>query len=59
MRGKFLFYLVLASAFVLFGLVGARQLKYAGVTVDFVTFTGPQIAEPLQRHAPQFEALTG
>ena len=33
--------------------------KYAGVTVNVLTFTGPQIAEPLQRHAPEFEALTG
>ena len=24
-----------------------------------MTFTGPQIAEPLQRRAPEFEALTG
>ena len=24
-----------------------------------MTFTGPQIAEPLQRRAPDFEALTG
>src|SRR5262249_29187081 len=33
--------------------------KYAGVTVNVLTFTGPQIAEPLQRRAPDFEALTG
>ncbi len=33
--------------------------KYAGVTVNVLTFTGPQIAEPLQRHAPEFAALTG
>jgi len=24
-----------------------------------MTFTGPQIAEPLQRHAPEFEKATG
>ena len=24
-----------------------------------MTFTGPQIAEPLQRRAPEFEKLTG
>jgi len=34
-------------------------MKYAGVTVNVLTFTGPQIAEPLQRHGPEFEALTG
>ncbi len=33
--------------------------KYDGVTVNVMTFTGPQIAEPLQRHAPAFKALTG
>jgi multiple sugar transport system substrate-binding protein len=32
---------------------------YSGVTVNLVTFTGPQIAEPLQRRAPAFEKLTG
>ena len=33
--------------------------QYDGVEIDIVTFTGPQIAEPLQRRAPDFEALTG
>ena len=33
--------------------------QYDGVEVNVVTFTGPQIAEPLQRHAPEFEAMTG
>jgi multiple sugar transport system substrate-binding protein len=33
--------------------------KYDGVTVNIMTFTGPQIAEPLQRHAPEFEKATG
>ena len=32
---------------------------FAGVTVNVVTFTGPQIAEPLQRRAPAFNKLTG
>jgi len=32
---------------------------FDGVTVNVVTFTGPQIAEPLQRRAPDFEKLTG
>jgi multiple sugar transport system substrate-binding protein len=35
------------------------QKTYDGVTVNVMTFTGPQIAEPLQRRAPDFEALTG
>jgi multiple sugar transport system substrate-binding protein len=33
--------------------------QFAGVTVNVLTFTGPQIAEPLQRHAPEYSALTG
>ncbi|MGH6926275.1 MAG: ABC transporter substrate-binding protein [Propylenella sp.] len=37
----------------------AQDKMYQGVTVNVVTFTGPQIAEPLQRRAPDFEALTG
>jgi multiple sugar transport system substrate-binding protein len=32
---------------------------FAGVVVSIVTFTGPQIAEPLQRRAPDFQKLTG
>ena len=32
---------------------------FEGVVVDVLTFTGPQIAEPLQRRAPDFEGLTG
>jgi multiple sugar transport system substrate-binding protein len=32
---------------------------YEGVEINILTFTGPQIAEPLQRRGPDFEALTG
>src|SRR5438309_11899426 len=32
---------------------------FEGVSVNILTFTGPQIAEPLQRRAPDFEKLTG
>ena len=44
-----------------FGTAGgaAAAGKYEGVTVNVMTFTGPQIAEPLQRRAPDFEELTG
>lgn len=37
----------------------AKPLKYQGVKINLVTFTGPQIAEPLVRHAPEFKAKTG
>jgi len=33
--------------------------QYDGVEINIVTFTGPQIAEPLQRRAIEFEAATG
>ena len=33
--------------------------KFAGVNVNILTFNGPQIAEPLQRRAPDWEQLTG
>jgi multiple sugar transport system substrate-binding protein len=32
---------------------------FQGVTVNLLTFNGPQVAEPLQRRAPDFEKLTG
>ncbi len=37
----------------------AGGLPFEGVQVNLLTFTGPQIAEPLQRRAPDFQALTG
>jgi multiple sugar transport system substrate-binding protein len=33
--------------------------KYKGVEINVLTFTGPQIAEPLQRHGPEFTSKTG
>ena len=33
--------------------------RFDGVDVNIMTFTGPQIAEPLQRRAPEFKRLTG
>src|SRR5216683_1887137 len=33
--------------------------QFSGTTIRVVTFTGPQIAEPLQRRAPDFERATG
>ncbi|WEX87779.1 extracellular solute-binding protein [Sinorhizobium garamanticum] len=37
----------------------AQAGEFDGVSVNLMTFTGPQIAEPLQRRAPEFEKLTG
>ncbi len=33
--------------------------KFKGVNVNILTFNGPQVAEPLQRRAPDWEKLTG
>src|SRR5258707_2361874 len=37
----------------------AQALPYDGIKATVLTFTGPQIAEPLQRRAPEFKKLTG
>ncbi len=42
-----------------FGVSLAQDQPYAGIEIDVLTFTGPQIAEPLQRRAPDFKELTG
>jgi multiple sugar transport system substrate-binding protein len=42
------------------GAAPAPQAKpFEGVEVNILTFTGPQIAEPLQRRGPDFTELTG
>ena len=33
--------------------------KFKGINVNILTFNGPQVAEPLQRRAPDWEQLTG
>jgi multiple sugar transport system substrate-binding protein len=33
--------------------------KFKGVNVNILTFNGPQVAEPLQRRAPDWDKLTG
>ena len=38
---------------------GAQAKPFEGVTLNVMTFTGPQIAEPLQRRSKEFEAATG
>src|SRR5437879_13801801 len=61
---------ILARALVLLvgvGLIGAgsngsntsSNQSFSGTTIRVVTVTGPQIAEPLQRRAPDFEKATG
>jgi multiple sugar transport system substrate-binding protein len=37
----------------------SSKQDFSGTTIRVLTFTGPQIAEPLQRRGPDFEKLTG
>ena len=37
----------------------SQGTKFKGVNVNLLTFNGPQVAEPLQRRAPDWEQLTG
>ena len=39
--------------------VAQDEKPFEGVEITVATFTGPQIAEPLQRRAPDFQELTG
>jgi len=41
------------------GSSSSSNQSFSGTTIRVVTFTGPQIAEPLQRRAPDFEKATG
>ncbi len=51
----------LAAASLCFAAADPAQAEkpFEGVTVNLMTFTGPQIAEPLQRRAPEFKERTG
>lgn len=54
--------LVLLLALVSLASVGtsySQDKPFEGVEVTVLTFDGPQIAEPLQRRAPDFQELTG
>ena len=62
LTGKILAAFVIAGVMALSLMLPTGQAlagKYDGVTVNIMTFTGPQIAEPLQRRAPDFKKLTG
>src|SRR5581483_3375183 len=62
-RSKSLFWVVLAVVLALGAFSSApthaQGKPFDGVELNIITFTGPQIAEPLQRRAPDFEKLTG
>jgi multiple sugar transport system substrate-binding protein len=50
---------VAAGATLVWGSAGLQAAEFDGVTVNVMTFTGPQIAEPLQRRGAEFSAATG
>jgi len=60
-RTMFLVVLVMVTAFGVFSNTPtqAQAKPFDGVELNIITFTGPQIAEPLQRRAPDFQKLTG
>src|SRR5260221_11799781 len=39
--------------------VAPKGTTFKDINVNILTFNGPQVAEPLQRRAPDFEQLTG
>src|SRR5918996_854684 len=51
--------LLLAGGIALCSGTAAAQLTHEGVEATVMTFTGPQIAGPLQRRAPDFQKATG
>jgi multiple sugar transport system substrate-binding protein len=57
---NFRFVLVLLLV-LLVGVMGssAQDQPFAGVTVNILSFAGPQVTEPLLRRGPDFEALSG
>ena len=61
MKIRFLAVLLLITSLVFGSVVTAQDTadQFEGVELNILTFTGPQIAEPLQRRAPNFEELTG
>ncbi len=54
---------VLLVVLLAWGAVGTSYSQedkpFEGIELDILTFTGPQIAEPLQRRAPEFKEMTG
>jgi multiple sugar transport system substrate-binding protein len=51
--------LLLAVLVGVLGAASAQDMPHEGVTVRVLSFTGPQVTEPLLRRGPDFEALTG
>jgi multiple sugar transport system substrate-binding protein len=58
-RFRAFYILLIAALFVTSIGASAQDQPYAGVTVNILSFAGPQVTEPLLRRGPDFEALTG
>jgi multiple sugar transport system substrate-binding protein len=56
---SFLFMIVLLISLVGVSVSSAQDRPFEGVTVNILSFAGPQVTEPLLRRGPDFEALTG
>jgi multiple sugar transport system substrate-binding protein len=50
---------ILMFVLVSLGAVNAQDRPFEGITVNVLSFAGPQVTEPLLRRGPDFEALTG
>jgi multiple sugar transport system substrate-binding protein len=55
----FLLMVVLLISLVSVSVSTAQDKPFEGVTVNILSFTGPQVTEPLLRRGPDFEDLTG
>lgn len=51
--------ILLLSVIASFGVTSAQSKPFEGVTVNILSFDGPQVTEPLLRRGPDFEAMTG
>ncbi|MBX3061494.1 MAG: extracellular solute-binding protein [Anaerolineae bacterium] len=59
MRVIFALVLAVLLGFGMAGKTNAQGKQFEGLTVNVLSFTGPQVTEPLLRRGPDFEALTG
>lgn len=59
MRKVFVILSIFVFSLVSLGVVSAQDRPFEGITVNVLSFAGPQVTEPLLRRGPDFEALTG
>lgn len=59
MRKVFVILSIFVFSLVSLGMVSAQDRPFEGITVNILSFAGPQVTEPLLRRGPDFEELTG